>query len=172
MFILGPCASFYGSCENQWQHTSRTRRRRVVHMGAGALLFLGTPTIIVPKHNKTGMKSVPRSLWCFWLKHYIFFVMFYDFDKYQCCFCIFGGGASLFSCNQLFPLFYICFITFFCIKQKFSYFCILFSCGKLDCICYFFVPSICSCLGDKGGERAAIAVRVSSFQFFFQKKKS
>lgn len=33
--------------------------------GGGALLFLGTPTIIVPKHNKTGMKSVPRSLWCF-----------------------------------------------------------------------------------------------------------
>lgn len=85
----------------------------------------------------------------------------------------FWRGTSLFSCNQLFPLFYICFITFFCIKQKFSYFCILFSCGKLDCIWFFFffVPSICSCLGDKGGDRAAIAVRVSSFQFFFPKEK-
>lgn len=76
---------------------------------------------------------------------------------------------SLFSCNQLFPSF-IFVLSLFCIKQKFSYFCIFFSCGKLDCM-FFFVPSICSCIGDKGGERAVIAVRVSSFQFFFSIRK-
>lgn len=129
MFILGPSASFYGSCENQWWRTSRTRRRRrrrLVHMGGGAPLFLWTPTIIVPKHNSTGMKSVPRSLWCFWLKHYIFFVMFYDFDKYQCCFCNFGGGRLCFHATSCSPSF-IFGLSLFCIKQKFSYFCIFFS---------------------------------------------
>lgn len=73
--------------------------------------------------------------------------------------------------------FCICFIpqTFF-VKQKSSYFCIFFSCGKLDCklFVYWKTSFFCSfvtwsCIGDKGGEWAVIAVRVSSFQFLMRK---
>lgn len=76
---------------------------------------------------------------------------------------------SLFSCNQLFPLFYICFITFLYKAeiQLFLYFFFL----VVNLIVWFFVPSIGLCIGDKGGERAVIAVRVSSFQFFFPIRK-
>lgn len=82
-----------------------------------------------------------------------------------------GRGVFVFMQPVVPPLVIV--LLLFCIKQKFSYFCIFFSCGKLDCI--FFVPSICSCIGYKGGERAVIAVRVSSFHFFFfpiRKKKA
>lgn len=58
--------------------------------------------------------------------------------------------------------------------QLFLYLFLLFffSCGKLDCKLFvywktsFFCSFVtCSCIGDKGGEWAVIAVRVSSFQF-------
>lgn len=79
------------------------------------------------------------------------------------------------------PFFYICFIpqNIF-VKQKISYFCIFLfffcSCGKLDCklFVYWKTSFFCSfvtwsCIGDKGGEWAVIAVRVSSFQFLITK---
>lgn len=79
------------------------------------------------------------------------------------------------------PFFYICFIpqNIF-VKQKISYFCIFLfffcSCGKLDCklFVYWKTSFFCSfvtwsCIGDKGGGWAVIAVRVSSFQFLITK---
>lgn len=92
-------------------------------------------------------------------------------------FVCFKRGGSSFSCKRS-PL-YICFIpqNIF-VKQKISYFCIsfFFSCGKLDCKLFvywktsFFCSFVtCSCIGDKGGEWAVIAVRVSSFQFLITK---
>lgn len=90
--------------------------------GCGSSSLPGGPFAIISQNtsNKTGMKSVPRSLYSFWLKHY-FFVMFsfvHDFDKYQCCFCTLKGFFFFVFMQAVSP-FFIRFIphTFFCIKQ-------------------------------------------------------
>lgn len=103
----------------------------VVPLTRGSPLCLGASINIVPNtSNKTGMKSLPRSLRCFWLKHY-FFVMFlgffvHGFDKYQCCFCIFFlKGLSFIFMQAESPL-YLFYPTHIFVKQKFSYFCNFF----------------------------------------------
>lgn len=79
-----------------------------------------------------------------------------------------GGGGSFVFMQPVAPLSFIFVLSLFCTKQKFSYFCIFFSCGKPDCIrFFFFFFPLYLCIGDKGGERAVIAVCVSSFHFIF-----
>lgn len=170
--------------------TRRARRRRrmkmaAVHLKRGAPLFLGASINIVPNtSNKTGMKSLPRSLCCFWLKHY-FFVMFLfmvliNINAAFVFLFVFKGVVLHFHASGV-PFLYLFYPTNIFVKQKFSYFCISFfffscSCGKLDCKLFvnwktsFFCSFVtCSCIGDKGGEWAVIAVRVSSFQFLITK---
>lgn len=136
--------------------------------GGGAPLFLRTPTIIVPKHKKQNRDEVcPQKPALLLIKAlYIFLWCSMILINIDAAFVFLEGGVFVFMQLVVPPLLYL-FYHFFCIKQKFSYFCIFFSCGKPDCI-WFCSLFICWCIGDKGGERAVFAVCVSSFHFFFK----
>lgn len=97
------------------------------------------------------------------------------------CFVFFKGVILHFHASRV-PFFLYLFspTKHFCKtkNQLFLYFPFFFfgSCGKLDCklFVYWKTSFFCSfvtwsCIGDKGGEWAVIAVRVSSFQFLITK---
>lgn len=95
--------------------------------------------------------------------------MFYDFDKYRCCFCIFEGwgGFPLFSCNQSLPSLLYLFYHFFVQSRNSVIFVFSFLVVNLIVsVSSVFFP-LYLCIGDKGGERAVIAVCVSSFHSIF-----
>lgn len=76
-----------------------------------------------------------------------------------------GGGGSFVFMQPVAPLFYICFITFFVQSRNSVIFVFSFLVVNL-------IVSVSSgffplCIDDKGGERAVIAVCVSSFHFNF-----
>lgn len=97
------------------------------------------------------------------------------------CFVFFKGVILHFHASRVPFFLYLFYPTkHFCKtkNQLFLYFPFFFfgSCGKLDCklFVYWKTSFFCSfvtwsCIGDKGGEWAVIAVRVSSFQFLITK---
>lgn len=101
--------------------------------------------------TKIGMRYLPRSLCCFYLKHYIFFVTFFvfihSFDKISMLLLYFWTGVHHHFNASIIPSVFVCF-HFLCFthrrffsmsKQKSSYFCIFISCGKPDCQLYVFL---------------------------------
>lgn len=78
-----------------------------------------------------------------------------------------GEGFLCFHATSRSPLFYICFITFFVQSRNSVIFVFSFLVVNLIVSVRFLFFFSCLCIGDKGGERAVIAVCVSSFHFFF-----
>lgn len=77
------------------------------------------------------------------------------------------GGVPLFSCNQSLPSLLYLFYHFFVQSRNSVIFVFSFLVVNLIVsVSSVFFP-LYLCIGDKGGERAVIAVCVSSFHFIF-----